>query len=703
VTVTRRRIPDTACYLVVAVAAELLLFAIAGVMGRDNAMLAFAPLRPLSQLLRPASADVVQAFTSLERPSVAVRVPKRPALRLPSPGSAAATPTRSSRAPVGAKAAAAAPGTSPATSAGGAQSSTTRTGPSLAPVADGSCGVCRIVQDASGALHATVGGASSVSDSAYGLMDFGGPRGLTGLVVTHDRLSLGAGQVPSANLQVLQVLDVDNRVVYRLYVGAGDRVLHIQSPPGGLSSGGLEVSTRAVVPNDGKASVLVEVSAQANASLAVYVNGASAVQLTDLDGGSATRQRFLAAGIIAVDEGSGDSGSFVTPVTVTHESLAVTTATDDSGAQTAPGTLTLSPGAGANAVAPSAISAPSLSGIPIAGSTLTADPGVWSDAAATLEIGWGRCDAGGASCAPIDGAVGPTYTLAAADVGSTIRARVTAKTAAGSGLAFSAVTATVAPVPLAPVLTTAATIAGDAVEGGTLTGDPGSWTGADNGLAYAWQRCDAAGANCTPIDGAAGRTLPLGSAFVGSTALFIVTATGPGGSTTTTALSATVAAAPAPPQAQVPSNETTPVLRGDASPGSTLTATSGSWSDQAATITYAWQRCDANGSCSTIDGATQSSYTITADDIDSTLRVVVTATNAAGSASANSDSSAVVHAAAAAADPPAPAPAPEADPSPPAPTAAADGTPTALEPAPATPPEPQTADQTPANPDTPAS
>jgi hypothetical protein len=682
------------------VAAELLLFAIAGGMRRNSEMRAFAPLRPLSQLLRPASAVVVQAFTSLERPLVAVRVPERRALRLPSQSSAAGTPARSSQAPVGVKAAAAAPGASSAKFAGGgAQSSTTRTGPSLAPVADGSCGVCRIVQDASGALHATVGGASSVSDSAYGLMDFGGPRGLTGLVVTRDRLSLGAGQVPSANLQVLQVLDVDNRVVYRLYVGAGDRVLHVQSPPGGLGSGGLDVSTGAVVPNDGKASVLVEVSAQANASLAVYVNGAPAVQLADLDGGSATRQRFLAAGIIAVEGGGGDSGAFVTPVTVTHESLAVTAASDDSGAQTAPGTLTLEPGGGADAVAPSAISAPSLAGLPIAGSTLTADPGVWSDATATLEIGWGRCDAGGAVCVPIDGAVGPTYTVAVADVGSTIRARVTAKTAAGSGLAFSAVTATVAALPLAPVLATAASIAGDAVEGGTLTGDPGSWTGADNGLAYAWQRCDAAGANCAPIDGAAGRTLSLGSTLVGSTALFVVTATGPGGSTTTTALSAIVVgiAAPAPPQAQVPSNETTPVLSGDASPGSTLTATSGFWSDQAATITYAWQRCDANGSCSAIDGATQSSYTITADDIDSTLRVVVTATNAAGSASANSDSSPVVHAAAAAADPPAHPPAPDADLSAPAPTAAPDGTPTALEPP--TPPEPQT----PANPDTPPS
>ena len=61
----------------------------------------------------------------------------------------------------------------------------------------------------------------------------------------------------------------------------------------------------------------------------------------------------------------------------------------------------------------------------------------------TFAIAWLRCDAAGAACAAIAGAVGAAYTLTADDVGHTIRSRVTASTASGATQASSSPTGVV--------------------------------------------------------------------------------------------------------------------------------------------------------------------------------------------------------------------------------------------------------------------
>lgn len=114
---------------------------------------------------------------------------------------------------------------------------------------------------------------------------------------------------------------------------------------------------------------------------------------------------------------------------------------------------------------------------------------------------------------------------------------------------------------------------------------------------------------------------------------------------------ATVLALPAGGGAVVqdrPSNTAEPRISGAASVGSTLTATSGSWTNSPTGFAYQWVRCprsggQANGAdCAAIGGATTSSYVVAAGDVDRRLRVRVTASNADGSATVASNATAVI-------------------------------------------------------------
>jgi hypothetical protein len=58
---------------------------------------------------------------------------------------------------------------------------------------------------------------------------------------------------------------------------------------------------------------------------------------------------------------------------------------------------------------------------------------------------------------------------------------------------------------------------------------------------------------------------------------------------------------------------------------------------------YQWRRCDkTGGACTDIAGATAKTYTAATADLNYTLRVRVTATNATGSSSATSDKTGIV-------------------------------------------------------------
>jgi streptogramin lyase len=103
-----------------------------------------------------------------------------------------------------------------------------------------------------------------------------------------------------------------------------------------------------------------------------------------------------------------------------------------------------------------------------------------------------------------------------------------------------------------------------------------------------------------------------------------------------------------------------PTITGTPTQGQALTASPGSWSN-GPTFAYQWQECDVSGNnCAPLPGEIGVTHFLAAGDVGHTLRVVVTATDIAGSASATSAPSAVVSATA---PPPPPPPPPKVTPS----------------------------------------
>src|SRR5215207_8365215 len=81
-----------------------------------------------------------------------------------------------------------------------------------------------------------------------------------------------------------------------------------------------------------------------------------------------------------------------------------------------------------------------------------------------------------------------------------------------------------------PVNSTLPSISGAAVEGQTMTADPGRWTGPKPTYSFQWQRCDPSGAGCSAIAGATSRKYVLVAADVGKTLRVTVVASNKNGS-----------------------------------------------------------------------------------------------------------------------------------------------------------------------------
>ncbi len=85
-----------------------------------------------------------------------------------------------------------------------------------------------------------------------------------------------------------------------------------------------------------------------------------------------------------------------------------------------------------NGQLPANSTAPTISGEHTLGSTLTAAHGSWNNEPVVYGYQWTRCNSAGNECTAIPGATNPSYELAKADIGHTIRVLVTATNAGGS-------------------------------------------------------------------------------------------------------------------------------------------------------------------------------------------------------------------------------------------------------------------------------
>lgn len=167
-----------------------------------------------------------------------------------------------------------------------------------------------------------------------------------------------------------------------------------------------------------------------------------------------------------------------------------------------------------------------------------------------------------------------------------------------------------------PEVRSAPSIAGDAIEGATLTGSFGKYS-AGAALEGVWQRC-ANGSCQEAADAEDGGDYTLRAADVGYRMRLKVTATDDEGVTQAVSPSTNEVIA-----AGAVVNQEPPAL-GQAFVFRALAVTAGAWlSDRELTPSYQWQRC-ATGGCEDIADATETSYTPTIADLGARLRVVET-------------------------------------------------------------------------------
>lgn len=348
---------------------------------------------------------------------------------------------------------------------------------------------------------------------------------------------------------------------------------------------------------------------------------------------------------------------------------------------------------------------PTVSGSPTQGATLTSTHGIYTtpDGSTSITYQWQDCNTSGNNCSNISGATTSTYTLTSNDVDDVVRVMVTATSGDYVESLYSGDTAIIASsgppsyysifapstdptsgnidsgdpesvnVGVEFTASSSGTVAGVAfykstANTGTHIGDLWSSTGTliasvtftgetSTGWQYAYFS--------SPVSVTSGTTYV--ASYYAPAGHYSGTDNGLNGAVTTgplTALSGggvyTYAGSPAfptstfsesnywvdvlfLPQLTTPVNTSAPTISGAAVQNNVLTANPGTWTGPPNTYTYQWQDCNSSGAdCSSISGATSSTYTPQSPDVGDTLVVSVTGKNADGSATAFSGSTSTV-------------------------------------------------------------
>ena len=267
---------------------------------------------------------------------------------------------------------------------------------------------------------------------------------------------------------------------------------------------------------------------------------------------------------------------------------------------------------------------PTIDGAPQVGETLTADTSPIDDADGLTNVSFSyQWIAGGSD---VDGATGSTYTLTASEQGKTVQVRVTfTDDADNEETLTSGATGTVAAAAAQAnnPATGQPTIDGAPQVGETLTADTSPIDDADGltnvSFSYQWI------AGGSDVDGATGSTYTLTASEQGKTVQVRVTFTDDADNEETLTSDATGTVAAAAAQANNPATGQ-PTIDGTPQVGETLTADTANIADEngLTNVSYRYQWI-AGGS--DVDGATGSTYTLTASEQGKTVQVRVTFTD----------------------------------------------------------------------------
>ena len=310
--------------------------------------------------------------------------------------------------------------------------------------------------------------------------------------------------------------------------------------------------------------------------------------------------------------------------------------TDDaSNAETLTSAATAAVSAAANTPA---TGAPTITGTAQVGQTLTAGTTAIMDAEGLTSVSytyqWIRVATDNTET-NISSAAASTYTLVAADQGTTVKVTVSfTDDASNAETLTSAATAAVSAAPNTPA-TGAPTITGTAQVGQTLTAGTTAIMDADGltSVSYTYQWIRVATDNTeTNISSAAASTYTLVAADQGTTVKVTVSFTDDASNaeTLTSAATAAVSAAPNTPATGAPT------ITGTAQVGQTLTADTTAIMDADGltnvSYTYQWIRVATDNTETNIASATASTYTLVAADQGTTVKVTVSFTDDANNA-----------------------------------------------------------------------
>jgi hypothetical protein len=385
--------------------------------------------------------------------------------------------------------------------------------------------------------------------SAYGISIDDG----VGYSVTGDALNLGAGGITastSATSPTASTLDLP------ITLGASQPWTISGAPAGG--GGGLALGGAV----SGSAEALgVSLSNQATVTLGaddevgpVTVSGADAG-----DSGATAAQN----GTLTIT--SGLNGSDTNPVALTDVAMTTGTTAATGPLSSTGASIQVGTGHAATLSVAGALSLDPASQLTLFMDGPSASPGVgYSQISATGAVtlsGTLALASGDAGCPALvegqtDTLITTTGSLSGTFAGTPNGAVVTLPCGSGAptvqiNYTANAVTATA--VSSAPASVIAPIITGLAEPGQQLTETPGEWANGATGIVDQWERCNAAGTNCSAIAGVSGLQYTLSAGDLGSTIRIEEVATNANGSTTVLSAPTAVVAVPLPPSSPPPS------------------------------------------------------------------------------------------------------------------------------------------------------